>query len=260
MIDNKLSKALRAAGVLYVLLFSMTSWVFTKIQSDGFLSLEISKYILMSGFAIATLSMILSFLHFNIPRRMGIKVLVFGALIFPGVFLFFGSVSFAYLFTVSPNVRFWLIIQVIVYTVLWSAYSIGIRQKLIDKTQYMNKYFRITDAAIIFTPPKDQKLLIPAPISDSTVLGKLWGKLVLILSFFMFCGYPISRLLSNEGGVSNIYLFLFMLGSPLVMYLTVKVITGAYLWIYKVYKLEKLHGKPVLMAENANGMWATVSI
>ena len=59
-------------------------------------------------------------------------------------------------------------------------------------------------------------------------------------------GYPIQRLLSNAGGDSAVLLVLAILGLPITIYMFGRMTCGTYLWIYKVWQLEKQHGKPVV--------------
>lgn len=58
--------------------------------------------------------------------------------------------------------------------------------------------------------------------------------------------YPIQRLLTDTGGMSAVLLLLAVLGLPLTIYILGRLTCGAYLWVYKVWQMERQYGKPVV--------------
>jgi len=196
---------------------------------------------------------LLSFFKLTYPRRMILRKLLVSVIALPPVIITLTTLSFAYLLTVGETELFWLLLQVTIYAAVWSAYCIRERIKKLAETQFMTKYFQVDDNEIIFHEPRKNFLLEPAPISDNTALGKLWNKYLPKLAFLLFSAYPIMRLLTATGGDSALFLFLFILGAPLCVYFFARTSAGAYLWIYKIYQLEKLHGKPVLFELKKEG-------
>lgn len=90
----------------------------------------------------------------------------------------------------------------------------------------------------------------PPPISDGTLLGRVWNrhglKLFLALAPLSGAGYAMSRLLDQAGGIEALLLVLAALGLPFSMFMVSKLVCGIYLNIYKVWQVERKTGKPVL--------------
>jgi hypothetical protein len=90
----------------------------------------------------------------------------------------------------------------------------------------------------------------PPPISDATLLGRLWNrhglKLLLAIAPLSGAGYATSRLLMHAGGDEAVLLFLAVLGVPLCIAIFSKVVCTGYLNIYKVLQMELKTGKPVI--------------
>lgn len=237
---------LRVSALAYALFFWMSTWLIEALEEEGLVTANLSKYIIKTGVYIAIFLILLSFLKIKLPRRVASRNVTLFITGFLPIFILFGTLSFVYLFTVSNTELFWLLLQIVVFAMLWCVYSVRLRIKLLEKTNYMSKYFEITDAAIFYHPPKTPTLLEPPKVNDKTTLGRLWNTHGPKLAILTFCGYPLQRLFYGAGGDSAVFLLFFILGSPLTIWSVVRVVTGAYLWIYKVYQLEKLHGKPVL--------------
>ena len=109
----------------------------------------------------------------------------------------------------------------------------------------MEREFYVDDTHILFRRPTKTKLDSP-PISETTLFGKLYHRLGPYLVMGIPLAYPIQRLFSDTGGVYAVLLLLTVLCTPLTFWVLGRMSCGAYLNIYKVWELEKKHGKPVL--------------
>lgn len=236
----------RVLALAYALFFWMGSWIFTPLRDQHFVSLDLSSLIWKTGCFIALALLVWSLFKPQLTRRILYRNILLGAIGFLPFFMLFGSISTAYLFTVNTLMLAVLLTSIFLITVTWGIYSIKQRRHMLSKTNYMTKYFEVGENEIIYTAPKDRFLLDPPPINDATFLGGLWNKHGYKLAFLAYSGYPLMRVFYDTGGDIAVYLLFFMLCMPLLMYVVVRVVTGAYLFIYKVHQLEKLHGKPVL--------------
>lgn len=240
-----LSGGLRFAAVVYILTLPIVAFAIYKALS--FKSIEYENIPLLVGFGIAALFVFLSFFKLTYPRRMIFRTLLVYAIGFPPIIMLFSSISFIYLFTVGESELFWLSFQILVYIAVWSAYLVRQRQQVLAKTKFLAKYFVVNDREIIYREPLKIQGLFDAPqISDNTTLGRLWNKLISKIGFLLFSAYPIMRLLTATGGDSAFFLFLFILGGPLCLYMIARSIAGGYTWVYKIWQMEKQYCKPVM--------------
>lgn len=133
---------------------------------------------------------------------------------------------------------------------LWCLREIKEYRGRIIARRFIQREFRIEDDCIIVRPPGRTKTNLDAPpISEHTLFGKFYYGIAPYLVMAVPMAYPIQRLLSDAGGFTAVLLFLSILGTPLSIYILGRITRGAYLWIYKVWQLERRHGKPVVFDE-----------
>jgi hypothetical protein len=60
----------------------------------------------------------------------------------------------------------------------------------------------------------------------------------------------MQRLFSDTGGVYATLLLLTILSTPLIFYIFGRLTCGGYLYVYKVWQLERKYGKPVMFNLN----------
>ena len=130
--------------------------------------------------------------------------------------------------------------------VLWCSIQIRALRRRIDERRFMEKEFFVEDDHILMRQPTRTDLSAP-PISDHSLLGRLYNKLGPYLIMLVPLAYPLQRLFSQAGGIEAVLLLLALLGLPLVFHIAGRLACGAYLYLYRVGQLERQHGKPVLL-------------
>ena len=170
-----------------------------------------------------------------------------GVLLCPPVVIF-GTLGLAYLATTPETTRLWLWLLIVGMTILWCLIALsGYKQRVIDR-RFIEREFLTEDSRIVVRQPLKTNL-DPKPISEHTFLGRIYHRFGPYLVMAIPMAYPIQRLLSSTGGDSAVLLVLAILGLPITIYFLGRMTCGAYLWIYKVWQMERQHGKPVVFAD-----------
>lgn len=176
---------------------------------------------------------------------------VFWGMLFVGTFTTFptmiltGALGLGYLVVVPPDTRPCIGLAVICAIVVWCLISVNRYKKRVNSKNFIQREFSIESARIIVRQPLKTNL-DPPPISEHTFFGKLYHSIGPYLVMGIPMAYPIQRLLMDTGGMSAVLFLLALLSLPLTMYIFGRLACGAYLWIYKVWQLEREHGKPVV--------------
>ena len=133
----------------------------------------------------------------------------------------------------------------IISTIWWCWISLSNYQQRIKDRRFIEREFSFEEDRIVIRQPLKTNL-DPEPVSDKTFFGRLYHRFGPYLVMGIPLAYPIQSLLSDAGGTQAVLLLLSILGFPLTLYILGRMTCGAYLWIYKVWQLERLHGKPVV--------------
>lgn len=157
----------------------------------------------------------------------------------------------SYIATAPKTSRPWLWFLLATTTTLWCWRALaGYKQRVIER-HFIEREFSIEEARIVVRQPTKTDLDAP-PISEHTLFGKLYHGLGPYLIFAIPLAYPLQRLLTDTAGGAATLLLLAILGCPLTIYLLGRLTCGAYLWVYKVWQLERQHGKPVVFDTTLN--------
>lgn len=176
--------------------------------------------------------------------KMIVRALVAGTGFSPVLVLLL-SASLAFLATTSGATRAWLWFGVAVAMIVWCVKSVYEHRQRIIQKRFIEREFSIEETQIVLRYPFKTDIAAP-PVSDKTLPGRLFNKFGPYLAVMIPLAYPIQRLLTDTGGYSAVLLLLAILGLPLAIYIAGRLSCGAYLWVYKVSKLERQHGKPVV--------------
>ena len=197
------------------------------------LALGVSLFLFISSLVIKTVTA-------SVIARM----LISGFIFFPGVALF-GSIGLSFIAAVPPHMKTWLWLLVFGASLIWCLIELKAYKKRVIERRVIEREFRIERARIVVRQPLKTDL-DAAPISDQSILGKIYHNIGPYLVMGIPLAYPLQRILAKAGGDSAILFFLALLGIPITFYFLGRMACGAYLWVYMVWRLERQHGKPVV--------------
>lgn len=203
------------------------------------------KMLLIISLAIGIILFAISFIFKITPVSVLLRTLCMGVMVATPTLILSAIAGLSYFVTVSDSIRLSLLIAIFVAVVFSCAMVLAsYKQRVKDRYFIEREFLFEADRIVIRQPLKTN--LDPAPISDETFFGKIYHKFGLYLIIGIPLAYPIQRLLSDTGGTAAVLLLLSILGLPLTIYILGRMTCGAYLWIYKVWQLERQHGKPVV--------------
>lgn len=240
-----LSQGLRIAGWAWIVALPITAALGWPIFEQLGLSIWPLQIFTIIGLSVGvTLLSVKGFVPDTkrvLMRAMG-GGLAFVPLLIP--FMFLGT-AFFFLSPMDSLAR--VIAQSLLWCsiILWCALQLrSYNQRIIDR-RFIEREFSVKNDCIVLRAPQKTDL-DPSPISDKTFFGKIYYRFGPILIMLVPLAYPLQRLFSDAGGVSAVLLLLAILGTPLTFYILGRLTCGAYLYIYKVWQLERQHGKPVV--------------
>lgn len=163
----------------------------------------------------------------------------------------FLAMSLAYFVLVPyPSMTAWILRGLFVLSIVWwSARALRSYQQRIIESRFMEREFSIQDDRINLRRPSKTSLDLPQS-ANSTFFAKLNDRYGAYLIVLVPLAYPLQRILSDTGGIHAELLLLTTLGTPLVFYIFGRLTCGAYLYVYKVWQLEREYGKPVMFTSN----------
>jgi hypothetical protein len=164
-------------------------------------------------------------------------------------FLIFGL---SYLFLPLTGWPIWALRMTYAVSLIgWCIYKLLERRSIMIKKKYMTKEFTILEDRIVMRMPA--KISLDPKIDETKSWRKIYNKALPYILALLPIAYPLQKLLvmSEGGGYQGVLFLLMILGSFIVYYFFASMACGAYLYIYKVWQLERLHGKPVVFDESA---------
>jgi hypothetical protein len=185
------------------------------------------------------------------PRRVLVFVLIlafFG--LFPLVlFLSIAGFGFFVFFQGTPNLQFVIRSLLVAVIVIWCLYQFVMYRRRIIERRFMELEFLIKDAEItLHRPPK---ISLDAPkITNKTILGYFYLNVLPYLVLAIPFAYPLQKIIYGTGGVTAIFLVYAVLLGPFAIHSFGRLTCGAYLYVYKVWQLERKYGKPVMFNSN----------
>ena len=88
------------------------------------------------------------------------------------------------------------------------------------------------------------------PITNKTFWGGIYHKFGPYLFLLIPFAYPLQKLVRDESGFLGGLFLMAIFAAPLMIYLLGRLTCGAYLYVYKVWQLERKYGKPVIFNSN----------
>ena len=235
---------LRVSAVGWLLFVGLASAFMYMVSVEYGAPAWLWKTGLSAALGMGTLLLLASMLCKSAPLSVLLRIVFAGVMLVP-ILTLFGALGLSYLVATPEASRPWLWLLIALTTVLWCLKALtGYRQRVIER-RFIEREFSIEETRIVVRQPFKTDL-DPPPISEHTFFGKLYHRFGPYLMMAIPMGYPIQRLLSNTGGDSAVLLILALLGLPITIYMFGRMTCGAYLWIFKVWQLEKQHGKPVV--------------
>lgn len=159
-------------------------------------------------------------------------------------------IGFSYLFFLQAEKSTVLALQTLLVAVIiwWCVREVAGCARRVVERRFVEREFNVEDDRIVFRRPHRTDLDAP-PVSEKSMLGKIYYGVVPRMVVLLPLAYPLQRLLTDTGGVSSFSLLMSLLTAPLAIYALGRLSSGAYLYIYKTRQLELLHHKPVVFEQ-----------
>lgn len=207
------------------------------------------KIALATALGMSTLLLLVSVVCKAAPLSVRWRMLFAGAMVVFPIVALVCAMALSYLAAVPESVRPWLWLLMLSMTALWCLVSLsGYKQRVVDR-RFIEREFSIEETRIVVRQPFKTDL-DPKPISEHTFLGRLYHRFGPYLVFGVPLAYPLQRLVTDTAGGGATLLLLAVFGFPLMLYILGRMTCGAYLWIYRVWQMERQHGKPVVFADD----------
>ena len=169
------------------------------------------------------------------------------------------ALSFLLYFFVVPGLAFLLIVPshqvpyffgvLTAVATVWCCMVLSMFRKRLKECRFIEREFTFEADRIVVRQPI-QTSLDSEPVGKETFWSRIFHRFGPYLVIGVPLAYPIQRLLSDAGGLQAVLLLLAILSFPLALYILGRFTCGAYLWVYKVWELERMHGKPVVLADS----------
>lgn len=186
------------------------------------------------------------------PQRVLAYVLIIGVFGYRplaiGLLLLISTLLF-----LPPAASGWLITLCTAYAALpafWIGSEVGVLRTKLVKSRYLEPEFKARDNFIFASrAPKTDLEAVPGPEASANGRMARWllPKLVLVVPI----AYPLQKMITGQGGTPAILLFLAIVCTPFASYVLCRMACEGYLWICTVWKLERQHGKNVLLSKSS---------
>jgi hypothetical protein len=130
-------------------------------------------------------------------------------------------------------------------TVYWCSAALANYRKRIAEKRFIEREFLIDESRIVVRQPL-RTSLDPKPVNELSFSATAYRRLGPYLVMVIPMAYPLQRLLSQSSGDAAVLFLLSLLGLPLTIYFLGRMTCGAYLWIYKVWQMQRQYGRPVV--------------
>ena len=245
MFQGSFSLVLRAGALCWLISLGMTSAVMYMLSDEFGTSPWLWKMALCMALGIGVLLLLASLVCKSAPSSALWRMTFAGALVLVPVLTLSGSVGLSYLAAAPEGSRVWLLMLVVFTAAIWCSMSLSVYKQRVVQRRFIEREFLIEKTRILVRQPIETDLSSP-PISEHTILGKIYHRAGPYLIMLVPMAYPIQRLLSDTAGFAAVLLLLSILCIPLTIYFLGRMTCAVYLWIFKVWQLEKQHGKPVV--------------
>jgi len=248
MFQAPLPTLLRASSIAWLIGLGLPSFLLYVLKEEGFASEVLWRMCLAGGVIAATSLFLLSFMWKRAPTSVASSWLLAGVLAFVPILLSTSAMALLYLVTLPPASATATGSLVLAVSLYWCWRSIAKLKVRLEDRRFFEKEFTIeVDRIVVRYPAKTD--LGPSPEYSDTVGRRLLNWIGPRLVVLIPLAYPIQRLLSDASGLPAVLLFLSVLSVPLAIYILGRMACGAYLWIYRVRRIEQQVGKRVVFAE-----------
>ncbi|MFN3297640.1 hypothetical protein [Caldimonas sp.] len=237
---------MRAAAWLWMLSSLLPAGVLLLASSEwGALAVMPSDALIFGG-GLALACLIASFFAPASLDRLLISRILMGIGLSPLLFMTAGA-GFAFLLAPDISLQSKSLILAIFFgaAVLWCATAMSSLKRRVEEMRFFEREFVIHATKIVLRHPVKTDLDAPR-VRDTTLASKICHRIGPYLLMGIPMAYPMQRLLVDTSGMSAVLLLVAVLTLPLTIYMLGRLACGAYLWIYKVWQLEREHGKPVV--------------
>ena len=246
MFQAPFPQLLRVGGLAWLLLGGLSAGFMILLDGQVGLSDWFWKTTLTLSLATSAVFFLASLVFKVAPPSVLWRMTFTGVLLCPSIVLF-GTLGLAYLATTSGSRRIWLLLLIVSITVYWCSTALAsYKQRMVDK-RFIEREFFIDDSQIIVRQPLKTNL-DPTPVNDLelSLPARAWRRAGPYFVMGIPLAYPIQRLFSDSGGDAAVLFLLSLLGLPITIYFLGRMTCGAYLWIYKVWQMQRRYGKPVV--------------
>lgn len=185
----------------------------------------------------------------NSTKRVMAYILIVGVFgYFPLIFTI-SIMTTGFSLALTPTSRFIFLFSLLTVTILWCVYQLQAYRRRIIEHHFMEKEFHVGDDQITMRLPSQISLGAP-PITNKTFWGRIFNKLGPYLFLLIPFAYPLQKLVRNESGFLGGLFLMAIFAAPLTIYMLGRLSCGAYLYVYKVWQLERKYGKPVMFKSN----------
>jgi hypothetical protein len=243
---SRLRKALRVGALMWIISSLLPAGT-VLLAAGEFVSLPITPIdVLMFGGVVSALLFIASFLVPNTQSRVLASSLPLGICLSSVVFLTIGvGGTFLLIPTVPLEGKLLSCALFVGAATVASAWMLNGYRSRMSERRFMEREFLVESDRVVFRQPIKTRLDAPQS-GDKTIFGKLFSRLGFYMLAMVPMAYPIQRLLSESGGVTALLLFLAALCIPLAIYFIGRLTCATYLFVFKIWQMERQHGKPVV--------------
>jgi hypothetical protein len=240
----------RAAAIWFIAFFGATCIAFPALSTMGRSTHALRSLVWLGAGGTAVL-LLTGMFRPKKPTRVLEFILVMGGFGLVPLLLAMGFAGLCY-FLLTPD-ETWLVWSVPlasgVVAVAWCWRELkSFRRRIADRS-FVEKEFGV-EANRISVSRTPRTSLDPTPERDSSlrrrVIDRIGPRLLLLLPI----GYPLQALLRDAGGVQFVLLGLSVVMIPWTIHALSQVVCGFYLWVYRVWKLERTYGLPVVFKES----------
>ena len=186
----------------------------------------------------------------NSTKRVMVYIFFIGVFGYMPLIITITIIATGFSLALTPIPRLIFLLTFLVVTVSWCVYQLRAYRSRIIERDFIAKEFYVGEDQITMRLPSQINLDAP-PISNQTFLGRIYNKFGPYLFMLIPFAYPLQMLVRNESGFLGGLFLMAIFAAPLMIYILGRLTCGTYLYVYKVWQLERKYGKPVMFDSNS---------
>lgn len=239
----------RAAAIWFIAFLGTTCIAFPALDAMGH-STQVLRVVVWVGAGGTAALLLTGMVRPQKPTRVLEFILVIGGFGLVPLLLAMGFAGLSY-FLLTPDETWqawavWLSFGIV--AVVWCWRELSSFRRRIAERGFMEKEFGVEANRISISRTPKTSL---DPIPNSSFSGRLADRIAPRLLLLLPMGYPLQALLRETGGVQFVLLGVSVVLIPWTIHALGQLVCGFYLWVYRVWKLERDHGLPVVFQESA---------